>query len=59
MRKLIVCNNTSNRAGYRAIMFTSLSLCDILFIEAVCPPVTTVYSKIILSESITTLMRVS
>ena len=49
---------TSSRFRQYATVFSILSLFNYLLIEAACPPVRTVYSQIMPSEGIYTLMRV-
>ena len=48
--------NTSSRAGQCATVFSILSLFNYTLYEAVCPPVSTVYSPTLPSESIYTLI---
>ena len=58
LRKLIMSMNTSNRVGQCAIVLSSLSLFNYSLNEAACPPVSTVYSPVMPSEGIYTLIRV-
>ena len=58
LRKFIVSMKTSSRVGQRATVFSILSLFNYPVNEAACPPVNTVYSPIMPSEGIYTLMRV-
>ena len=58
LRKRIVSMNTSTRVGQCATVFSILSLFNYPLNEAACPPVSTVYSPIMPSKDIYTLMRI-
>ena len=57
LRKLIVSMNTNSRIGQCATVVSILSLFNSPLNEAACPPVSTVYSPIMPSEGIYTLIR--
>ena len=56
--KIIASMNTSSRAGQCATVFSILNLFNYPLNKAACAPVSKVYSAIMPSEGIYTLMRV-
>ena len=58
LRKLFECMNTRSRVRQCATVFSILNLFNYPLNEPACPPVSTVYSPIMPSKGIYTLMRV-